>query len=225
MGLAAGIAGQWNTSEIDNSNAIFMESVYVPMLAASWPVDPEAPLQAAIGLSFPIHHFNAFGAVKSINTSMNIGALLINRIPGPFGQTRIGLVLQGLFQPEVELPDGREAYRIPRETDITFTWTLVDGMFEFHAECYRIFQAASQVSTYPDEFTLKTFGLEFNPIDMIGLKLEDTAFANRTLGIILRLPSMSRWKQRLEFNFTHDMFSAMDEDQGFMWSAALSTGY
>lgn len=229
LGLAAGIAGQWNTSKIDNSNAVFMEDVYVPMLAAGWPIDPEAPFQGAIGMAFPINHFNAFGAVKSTNTSMNISALMINRIPGPFGEARIGLVLQGLLQPEVTLPDGRGAYRVPREIDAAFTWTLADGVFEVHAESYRILEDVREGLSYRNglvlHFRFSTFGLEYNPTDMVGLKLENTVFRYRTLGVIFRFASMARWRQRLEFNFTHDALSAVDEGRGFMWSAALSAGY
>lgn len=225
FGISTGIAGQWTSRKLGNWNAVILESVYAPMLALSWPFSPEAENRVAAGAAFPLHHFNAFGAVESFSFGMDIGLLSTNRLPHPFGEVRTGFIIHQLMQPEVSLPDERGAYEIPREFDVSLTWTLADGMVEFHSEFFRLAEDASEGPVTQDEFDIKNFGLEFNPTSWIGFKLERTATGARTIGTIFRYDMMSKWRQRLELDLSHDNLNVVDEGRGFIASGNLSAGF
>jgi hypothetical protein len=212
----------------DGSSALYEESILVPMIACDLDSIAGSGLSLAMGAAMPRHGMNAFGAVKSSVTSVDLGLHarlpIVNGVPG---QVHVGFTMRNLYAEKVELPSNMGKYdAFLINYDASIFWSSIYEVLDLYAEFNsHETQDASEGPSKDDISLLKSFGVEVRPVPMVGLKLERTWLGTWTSGVVLRAPVMDILAVGAEANLSHDMFfSKTDEGRGFLWTIALNVG-
>lgn len=239
MGLAAGFAGIVNTKSIDNSTVLFQENAYVPMLAYGWPPARDATNRFSIGAAMPVFVYNAFDAVKSTTTSLDIGLLWSGNPAPDLGRFRIGLAVTRIIRPEVELPDGRGTYSPMGETNLSLALTSAGDLCEIQASWFaKKVEKNEGPGGNEEPVGLGSWGLMLSPVEWVALKVERPRWggSSATYGIELRPAPISEGQPSLEFNLGHDKGihpnwprwlwgEVQDEGRGFFFSGSIAVNY
>lgn len=232
FGFALGFAGTWIDSYLDNSNAVYREMTFAPSFALFWHGDRDRLKSVSLGFAFPIQGFNAFGAVKSIGYSLDLG--ILGSVPVGRSRLAMGAALRNLANPEVKLPDGRGYYEVPGWTEASLHWTSPEKRWDLHLEH---FISESQATGGPSESEMGINGweVEFRPIPLVGVKVERPRAGSLTgFGTVFR-PAFASWRTHFELTLGHDKFSipgmswlfgeTMDEGRGYVFAYSLGAGF
>lgn len=233
VAFSAGFAAHSNGSEIDGNNSLYRESLYQPGVAVSWPADRDSQQGLSLGAALPIYRFSAFGVIESDALGLDIG--LLGRISPAGHSLRMGMVLQHLSRPAARLPDGRDAFELPRTLEASLHWRSPGGMVRVHWERYLwTGQEPDEGPAYANDAGIGSWEAEALPVRWLGVKLErphDGALTS--LGIVLQ-PMMGKALPRLEWAFSHEKVVAplpeflfgesREEGLGLVQSMTFSVG-
>lgn len=214
--FSGGIDYTRQDSKVDNSSAVYRESVIAPGLAVST-IPAESGWRAALGASIPTVGFNAFGAVESRSSALNLGLLGFHA--GKAGTFRLGTAVHYLISPEVRLPDGRGTYAIPGWTEVSLGWTSPGSRFRIYWEQY--FSGEEETGrpgSAAGPTGMSGWEIEFRPHPILGLKAERTRIGGlSSLGIIL-CPAFKPAGIGffVEANYGHDKYDPSRIDFVFM---------
>ncbi|MDB5049197.1 MAG: hypothetical protein JWO30_2268 [Fibrobacteres bacterium] len=224
-GLYAGAGWFENGSTIDGSTALYTESILTPMLAYGWHGIAGSGYSLDFGAAYEVLDMNAFGAVSSTVTALDLGLhLLWPSLPNKLGRFHSGLALYNLDNSGVRLPDDNGGKYYPGwygETSV-----LWSGL----GDCVDLFSSMAFYGSWdrsegpePDRYYWKSAGVEVRPIPMVGLKLEHTWLGYWTAGTVLRFV-VKEVHFGGELDLSHDKLSAQDEGRGYVWAFALNAG-
>jgi len=234
VAFSAGFAVHLSALRIDGSNALYRESVYQPGLAVSWPADRDSRQGLSLGAALPMYELNAFGAVKSHSTGLDIGFL--GRV-SPAGQRlRMGLVLQHLVRPGARLPLDRGGdFELPRTLEASLHWSTPGEMYQIHWERYLwTGHDPAEGPATANDAGIGSCEAEIRPVRWLGLKAErQHDRAPMSLGITLQ-PVKGKTHPMLEWAFSHERFikpypeflfgETREESLGFVQSMTFTVG-
>jgi hypothetical protein len=222
-------------SMMDGSRAVYLEEKLTPMLGFKSKFFLGTPLTLGLGVAMPFQFYNAFDAIKSTQTSLDLGAYLTLQPIQNLGQLHTGVALQNLFSSGVEFPDGHgKIYPYPWNLDVSFFWRDIFEMIDLFA-LFHAFEdegindyLEKKRSIGPSFFKIwyKAYGLEFRPLKFVGLKIERTYNEYWTFGVTAKTLQTFAIPIQGEFCFSHDRWlTPQDEGRGFIYSGSLGIGF
>lgn len=239
LGVSGGLAREAAAGSVDNSNAVYAETVYRPALALAYPSSGQRPFRLAAGMAIPLYTHDVFRAVKSTSGALDIG-LLGTLEEGGLGRFRLGFTWHSLVKPEVKLPDGRGQYTLPGWRVTSFGYSTPGAGARIHWEHY--FQDSKPATEGPDGESsqgMNAFEVEVKPVSWMGIQAEVTRGAsNSSLGVVFYpvYPVFGSWPVgfRLEANIGHDRVNMpglgwllgppQDEGLGYLLGLTLGAG-
>lgn len=207
LGFAVGAGYLWKGEAIDNSNSYYEQAELFPMLSWRLPV-PLAGGVVDAGLGFPTYYFNAFNAVKSHGTSLDVG-LQWTGIAGNFGRLQAGAAAQDLIPVRLKLPaPNTETFRLqyPR-FEGSADWISPKERWDlFLLIGFQTPRDRSQGGVDQDGF-YKAFGVEFLPLPFLGIKWEVTRYGSaQPIGLLVHLKPLTGMNVNLETDIYHEKF-------------------
>lgn len=200
--ISAGLGGWRNRIGTDASNAVSEESRIIPGLAVSWLPGSAGLASLSLGLAFPFHTYNIFGAARSRSNSLGLG-LLAGFAPG--GSTlQAGLAYHSEPRPGVLFPDGRGLYAIEGWAMVSLTWIPPSRRARLHWEWHLPEDRRDGIEFHLGNMGVNAWELEWRPFPIVGLKFERTRSGDlSSFGVVLR-PEYGRMKSLyLEVNAGH----------------------
>jgi hypothetical protein len=203
--ISAGLGGWWNSFGTGVSNAVSEESRIIPGLAVSWLPGPAGLSSLSLGLTFPFHMYNVFGAAKSRSNSLGLG-LLAGFAPGG-SSLQAGLAYHSELRPGVRFPDGRGLYAIEDWALVSLAWIPPGRWARLHWEWYFPDVRWDWLEFHFGDVRVNSWELEWRPNPIVGLKFERTRSGDlSSWGMVLR-PEYGQMKSLyLEVNAGHHVF-------------------
>lgn len=232
-GVAAGFALYSHGTAIDGYNTVYEESVRHFMIAWGRSDVMGTGYEVGVGLARVTHVVNAFGAVRSDPNAYDAGIHVGTPALGPAGALHVGFTVRNLLADEVRLPDdnpnlisGSYDAFLPNY-DISLMLKSILGCADVYAE-FNIRQDQDPDEGPPMDIPfVKSLGLEYRPIPILGLKVERTWAQRWTAGLVVRaplaVPVFDGIELGAEANFSHDkILTETDEGRGFIHSLLLN---
>lgn len=234
-GLVLGASWFDNKTLIDGSNAVYLEYQATPSIAWGMGDPAAAGFHLGFGAAVPIRGMNAFNAVTSTNTGLDIGTnLIFPKMGDRFGRIHLAVAAQNLMGGFVKLPEDNpsliqseyEAYKLAFE--VSALWSGMAGMLDLSLD-QKLQTGAGGGKEGPGYGNfgdgsldlLTAYGFEFRPIRYFGVKLERTWLEYWTAGARGFIP-IGGFDLGLEFALTHDKLSKRDEGRGLLWALGLN---
>jgi hypothetical protein len=231
--VAVGIAVFSNPSTVDGGNAVYEESIRHLMIAWGDTNVLGTGFGLGAGLANVTRVLNAFRVVESKASAYDVGIHIATPEMGRAGSLHTGLTIRNLAADGVRMPDDNpglmkdeyDAY-LPNY-DVSFLLKSVLGCVDIYSE-FNLHQDQDPSEGPPIDIPfVKSLGLEYRPIPMLGLKVERTWMQRWTAGLVARVPVAVPVFEGIllgvEANMSHDKFlTEKDEGRGFIQSIQLS---
>ncbi len=214
-----------NGSRIDNTNSVYLENAYTLSYAMRMPFGFPAGLshKIALGVNYSLIQFDAFGITKSFGHGIDFGLGYNPMSSSRFGHLQLGLAIQNVLQPLVELPDGG-TYKIPMNMNTSVFWRGFNRRLEL----------AGSISAI-DLVHIDTEGAEGLDIvgsaratyylsPLLGLKIKFNKLSYPVLGATVNVKRVNLFRYlQLDLDMSHDKLSMEDKSRGFVWNFKATT--
>jgi TolA-binding protein len=210
-----------NGSKIDGSNAVYLENAYTLGYAvrAPWFMPAGISNKLTLGINATLIQFNAFGAVKSFGFGSDVGIGYNPFSTSRWGHLQLGLAVQNVIQPKVELPDGRGKYNIPRNANVSFFWRGFNHRLEL-AGSASLIDITHEASEGPggNEFA-PSARMTYYLSPLLGIKAKFTKLQYPVIGATVNVKRVNLFRYlQLDLDMSHDKLSTQDEGRGFVWN-------
>ena len=121
-----------NGSAIDGSNQAYVENAYLFSYAyrMPWALPNHISHKLALGLNVSLLQFDVFGFKSFYSYGLDVGLGYNLFSDSRYGHMQLGLALQNLWQPEVEVEGSSDSYKIPRNLNTSLFWRTFDRRLE-----------------------------------------------------------------------------------------------
>lgn len=231
--VAVGFAVFSNSSTIDGANVFHEESIRHFMIAWGDTNVLGTGFGLGAGLAKVTHVMNAFQVVKSEASAYDVGIHFATPEMGRTGSFHAGFTMRNLAADEVRLPTdnpgligGRYEAFLPNY-DLSLLLKSLLGCLDLYSE-FNLHQDHDASEGPPIDIPfVKSLGLEYRPIPLLGLKVERTWTQRWTAGLVVRVPVavpvFDGIRLGAEANISHDKFlTEKDEGRGYIQSIQLS---
>lgn len=215
-----------NGSDIDGSPASYIENAYslgyayrLGFFMPNWLAN-----KLAVGVSLTMIQFNAFNAIKSFGWGGDLGLSYNPFSTSRYGHLQIGLSVQNVLQPHVQLPEDKGGfYKIPRNLNASLFWRGFNNRLELAGSGSMI-----DISHDPAEGTggsevVPSVRATYYLSPLLGLKLKWTKLGYPVAGATVNVKRVNLFRYlQLDLDMSHDRLQTLtgnkDEGRGFVWN-------
>jgi TolA-binding protein len=215
-----------NGSEIDGSNAVYLENAYTIGYAMRGPFMFPNGLsnKLALGANLSVIQFNAFGAVKSFGYGLDVGLSYNPFSTSRWGHMQIGLAMQNVLQPKVKLPEDKGGeYSIPQNINVALFWRGFNNRLELAGDISVIDfnHAAEEGGTGKELVGSARTTYYLSPL--LGIKAKITKLGYPVIGATVNVKRVNLFRYlQLDLDMSHDKLTEItggqDEGRGFVWN-------
>ncbi|HLP40966.1 MAG TPA: tetratricopeptide repeat protein, partial [Fibrobacteria bacterium] len=210
-----------NGSKIDGANSSYIENAYTLGYAMRmpWFLPSGIANKLALGVNATLIQFDAFGVVRSFGYGADIGIGYNPFSTSRWGHLQLGLSVQNILQPKVELSEGG-TYKIPMNFNGSLFWRGFNNRLELAA-------SGSMIDVRHEKTEGPGSGGELVPSaratyylsPLLGLKVKYTKLGYPVVGATVNVKRVNLFRYlQLDLDMSHDQLSSQNEERGFVWN-------
>ena len=210
-----------NGSQIDGSNASYVENAYTLSYALRMPSSFPTGLshKLALGVNGTLYQYNPFEALGGTQYAYgaDLGLTYNPFTTSQYGQLLLGVAMQNVLQPKIKTSSGN--YHIPSNINASLFWRGFNRRLEVagSASILDVMHESSQGGK--GDQIVPSGRVTYYAAPWAGLKVKYSKQGYPVIGVTANVQRLNLFRYvQFDVDMSHDALSANDEQRGFIWN-------